>query len=83
MLKRANEAGLEWVSHWEEIGEKLNQRLNELAVILSEVTGYTWTIGSELGHSEQVLVIPEGVTGARANSIQLEGDRSGISLIHF
>jgi hypothetical protein len=83
MLKRADEAGLEWVERWEKEGEQATRRLNELAVILSEVTGYTWTIGSELGHSEQVLVIPEGITGARPNSIHLGEGRPGISLIRF
>jgi hypothetical protein len=83
MLKRADEAGREWVSRWEKEGKEATRRLNELAVILSEITGYTWTIGSELGNCGKVLVIPEGVTGARPNAIDLEGGRSGISLIHF
>jgi hypothetical protein len=83
MLKRANKAGQEWVSRWEKDGDEATESLNGLAVILSEITGYTWTIGSELGNCGKVLVIPEGVTGARPNAIDLEGGRSGISLIHF
>jgi hypothetical protein len=86
ILRYADEAGRKWLAHWEKESEHATRRLKELAVILSEVTRYHWTIDivrDELGHFEKVLVIPEGVTGARPSAIQLEGGSSGISLFHL
>jgi hypothetical protein len=82
MVELAQKASEQWVAHWEKAGEMATERLHALAAILSEVTGYTWTIDTGGNGMGEVLVIPEGVTGARGNSTSKEGHRPAIWLSH-
>jgi len=52
---------------WERVEEGCEQRLNDLAVILSTITGYSWSITASGGGMGHVLVIPDGLKG-NANS---------------
>ena len=76
----ARKASEEWTERWELEQMRADERLAALAALLSEITGYTWTINASGGGMGDVLRIPEGLTGARANSTCYHDNRPAIWL---
>ena len=76
----AGKASEEWAEKWELEQTRADERLAALAALLSEITGYTWTINASGGGMGDVLTIPEGLTGARANSTSYHNEGPAIWL---
>ena len=76
----ADKANEEWAEKWELEQTRADERLAALAALLSEITGYTWTINASGGGMGDVLTIPEGLTGARANSTSYHNEGPAIWL---
>lgn len=79
-LSLARKASEEWAERWELEQTRADERLAALAALLSEITGYTWTVDASGGGMGDVLTIPEGLTGARANSTSYHDNRPAIWL---
>jgi hypothetical protein len=78
--RRADKANEEWAEKWEQEQMRADERLAALAALLSEITGYTWAINTSGGGMGDVLTIPEGLTGARANSTSYRDQKPAIWL---
>lgn len=76
----ARKAEEEWTARWELEQMRADERLAALAALLSEITGYTWAINASGGGRGDVLTIPEGLTGARANSTSYHDGKPAIWL---
>jgi len=77
--ERADKVQEAYTRRWERVEEGCEQRLDDLAAILSTVTGYTWTIAASGGGMGHVLVIPDGLK-ARDNSRSYREQRPAIWL---
>jgi len=77
--RRADNHQEVYTRRWERVEEGCEQRLDDLAAILSTVTGYTWTIAASGGGMGYVLVIPDGLK-ARDNSRSYREQRPAIWL---
>ena len=64
----ADNAYQEWTERAERDERNAERRLDELAALLSDVTGHSWRIDQSAGGTGDVLVIPATLTGGRADT---------------